>query len=69
MAELVESLGRLHEDAQVRVVVLTGAGRAFSAGADFGGPRREGGRTLDEWWDRLEDTRRGCSCSATFLSR
>ena len=35
-AELVHALGALRDDAAVRVVVLTGAGSAFSAGGDLG---------------------------------
>jgi enoyl-CoA hydratase len=35
-AELVHALGTLRDDAAVRVVVLTGAGNAFSAGGDLG---------------------------------
>jgi len=41
MAELYAAFERLREDRSVRVVVLTGAGRAFCAGQDirdFGGP-------------------------------
>jgi enoyl-CoA hydratase/carnithine racemase len=41
-AELIQAFRRLDEDDSVRVVVVTGAGRAFCAGADLGG----GGETF-----------------------
>jgi enoyl-CoA hydratase/carnithine racemase len=41
--ELVRALGAADEDDDVRVVVVTGAGRAFCAGADLG----SGGDTFD----------------------
>jgi len=40
IAELTGELARLGEDDAVRVVVLTGAGRSFSAGADLNWMRR-----------------------------
>jgi enoyl-CoA hydratase len=56
VAELVDAFNSVRDDDEVRAVVLTGSGRAFSSGADLGGPRREdGGRTLDEWWDRMSE--------------
>jgi enoyl-CoA hydratase/carnithine racemase len=43
-AELESAYARCDEDDGVRVVVLTGAGKAFCAGADMGG----GGETFDD---------------------
>jgi enoyl-CoA hydratase len=39
--ELGAALDRAHDDDSVRAVVLTGAGRFFSAGFDFAAPRRD----------------------------
>jgi methylglutaconyl-CoA hydratase len=40
IAELTQALERLEADSRVRVVVLTGAGRSFSAGADLNWMKR-----------------------------
>jgi enoyl-CoA hydratase len=53
-SEIVAAFERAGADDAVRSIVLTGSGRAFCAGADLGGPREGHGRSLDEWWDRLE---------------
>lgn len=39
--EIQQACRELQDDAEARVVILTGAGRAFSAGADLGGSTRE----------------------------
>ncbi len=49
--ELIEALDRAAADDDVRAVIVTGAGRAFCAGADLG----EGGSTFD-WRGRERDT-------------
>jgi enoyl-CoA hydratase/carnithine racemase len=46
-AELIEAFARADADDDVRAVIVTGAGRAFCAGADLGG----GGSTFD-WRER-----------------
>ena len=44
-AELQQVCRELADDADARVVIVTGAGRAFSAGADLGGSTSDGQRT------------------------
>jgi enoyl-CoA hydratase/carnithine racemase len=46
--ELIEAFDRADDDDEVRVIVVTGAGRAFCAGADLAG----GGETFD--WRRRQ---------------
>lgn len=60
IAELTEALRRLEADGRVRVVVLTGAGRSFSAGADL------------NWMKRMalysaEENRRDAAALATLM--
>jgi enoyl-CoA hydratase/carnithine racemase len=43
--DLQQACRELQDDSEARVVILTGAGRAFSAGADLGGGPREPGRS------------------------
>jgi enoyl-CoA hydratase/carnithine racemase len=47
--ELIEAFDRADADDEVRAVIVTGAGRAFCAGADLGG----GGDTFD--WRELQE--------------
>src|SRR5918999_3949933 len=58
-ADLIEELTRCFEqisdDEQVRVVVLSGEGRSFCAGADIGYMRETAGLSYEE---NLEDARR-----------
>ena len=57
MAELRHALDLIEEDAEVKVVILTGAGRAFSAGFDIGTKTGEPEiyeRSADEWRSRLK---------------
>lgn len=54
VADLREALGRARADGDVRVVILTGAGRAFSAGADLAA--LEALRTATPM-DNLDDSR------------
>jgi methylglutaconyl-CoA hydratase len=55
IAELTEALKKLEADKAVRVVVLTGAGKSFSAGADLNWMKRMAGYTEAQ---NLEDARR-----------
>src|SRR5436190_24012051 len=48
--ELIEALDRADADDEVRAIVVTGAGRAYCAGADL----EEGGSTFD-WREREAD--------------
>ncbi len=57
MAELRHALDLIEEEAEVKVVILTGAGRAFSAGFDIGTKAGEPEiyeRSADEWRSRLK---------------
>jgi methylglutaconyl-CoA hydratase len=55
IAELTTVLGRLEEDTSVRVVVLTGKGKAFCSGADLNWMKKMKGFTVEEnYKDALE---------------
>jgi methylglutaconyl-CoA hydratase len=55
IAEITRCFGELAEDENVRVVVLTGEGPSFCAGADIGYMRDTAGFSYEE---NLEDARR-----------
>ena len=57
--DLVTELARADDDPDVRVLVLQGNGRAFSAGADFDEHFRENGYDIGrtDLWERLEAVR------------
>src|SRR6478752_3826507 len=48
VAELTEAFRSLAGDAEVRVVVLSGEGKSFCAGADIGWMRKAGGYSKEE---------------------
>ena len=52
------AFGRAVDDAEVKVIVLAGAGDHFSAGHDIGSPERDIGASFDRkavlWWDHVD---------------
>jgi enoyl-CoA hydratase len=57
MAELRQALDMIEDDPEIKVVILTGAGRAFSAGFDIGAKEGEPEiyeRSADEWRSHLK---------------
>ena len=51
LEELLDALQRIRMDRSARVLVITGKGRGFCAGMDFGGA----GRGLADFWERHDD--------------
>jgi 2-(1,2-epoxy-1,2-dihydrophenyl)acetyl-CoA isomerase len=54
--EILDAAERLRDDASVRVVVVTGAGRAFSAGGDIKEMARAGSELSEEFVEQLLGT-------------
>jgi enoyl-CoA hydratase/carnithine racemase len=57
MAELRQAFDMIEDDPEIKVVILTGAGRAFSAGFDIGAKAGEPEiyeRSADEWRSHLK---------------
>jgi enoyl-CoA hydratase len=53
VGDLLQALDEAEKDSEVRVVVLTGSGRAFSSGADLSGQGTGHQRDLGQWSERL----------------
>src|SRR3990172_5784041 len=51
--DLVETLLQAQMDDQIRVIVITGSGRAFSAGDDISGHRPDGGEGVQALTQRV----------------
>ncbi|MFJ2028672.1 enoyl-CoA hydratase-related protein [Streptosporangium sp. NPDC087985] len=58
-AELIDAFTRADADPEVRVIVVTGAGRAFSAGADVSGGTQTFDAQARGWAENEEDFRDG----------
>ncbi|AEI81813.1 enoyl-CoA hydratase PaaG (plasmid) [Cupriavidus necator N-1] len=55
LAEIIHALDRVRDEETVRVLLLTGAGRAFSSGADLtsGGPSKDSGSKLEDYYNPI----------------